>query len=165
MASEAATLVADADATAREAAAPVKAPDVKPAPPESAKAEKGKAEKAKKPKKGKAQDGEQDGGEGPSVAAHPRAARSVAQAKGWGALGGFLIGGYFSLPSATLADAGLRALLAGIVCYMAAWAASVFAWRRIVMIEIKAREQQLMASAQAALTAGETSPTERARAA
>jgi hypothetical protein len=86
----------------------------------------------------------------PSVAAHPRAARSVAQAKGWGGLTGFLIAGYFSLPTATLAEAGLRALVAGSVCYVAAWAGALFVWRRLVMIEIKGREQQLLASALAA---------------
>jgi hypothetical protein len=83
----------------------------------------------------------------PSVAAHPRAARSVAQAKGWGGLAGFLIAGYFSLPTSTLAEAGLRALVAGSVCYVAAWAGAVFVWRRMVMIEVKGREQQLLADA------------------
>jgi hypothetical protein len=81
---------------------------------------------------------------GPSVAAHPRAARQVARAKGWGGLGGFLLGGYLSLPTSTLASAGLRALVAGVVCYVAAWAGAVFLWRRLVMLELKGREQQLM---------------------
>jgi predicted lipid-binding transport protein (Tim44 family) len=87
---------------------------------------------------------------GPSVAAHPRAARPVARAKGWGGLGGVLIAGYLSLPTGTLAEAGLRALVAGSVCYVAAWAAAVFLWRRLVVIEIKGREQQLLATAQTA---------------
>jgi hypothetical protein len=82
--------------------------------------------------------------DGPSVAAHPRAAHAVASAKGWGGLAGFLIAGYFSLPTSTLADAALRALVAGSVCYIAAWAAAVFIWRRLVMLEIKGREQQLL---------------------
>jgi hypothetical protein len=86
----------------------------------------------------------------PSVAAHPRAARAVARAKGWGGLGGFLIAGYLSLPTGTLAEAGLRALVAGSVCYVAAWAGAVFLWRRLVVIEIKGREQQLLAAAQTA---------------
>jgi hypothetical protein len=156
MAAEAATPVAEPP-TPRESTDPVKAPDVTPTPADTAKAP------AEKPKKGKVAEDAGAAGAGPSVAAHPRAARSVARAKGWGALGGFLIGGYFSLPSATLADAGLRALLAGVVCYMVAWAASVFAWRRIVMLEIKAREQQLVARAMAAQPP-EPQPGERARA-
>ncbi len=57
-----------------------------------------------------------------------------------------MLGGYLSLPTNTLAAAGLRALIAGVVCYVAAWAGAVFLWRRLVMLEIKGREQQLMAA-------------------
>lgn len=111
--------------------------------------------KAKPDKKAKGKDkggkaakaGEPDA-DGPSVAAHPRAARGVARAKGWGGLVGFMLGGYLSLPTNTIAAAGLRALLAGVVCYVAAWAGAVFLWRRLVMLELKGREQQLLASAQ-----------------
>jgi hypothetical protein len=137
-----------------DTAAPARAPELAP----NASAEPSKSsggEQAKKPKqekkkgaKGKGAKAGEDAGadpNAPSVAAHPRAARAVGQAKGWGALGGFLIGGYLSLPTATLADAGLRALLAGVVCYVAAWAGAVFVWRRLVMIELKGREQQLRA--------------------
>lgn len=84
----------------------------------------------------------------PSVAAHPRAARSVARAKGWGGLAGFLIAGYLSLPTGTLAEAALRALVAGSVCYVVAWASAVFVWRRLVVLEIKSREQQLFLATQ-----------------
>ncbi len=113
------------------------------APDAKAKGE-GKAKpdkKAKPPRRG--QEGRQGragarrDGDGPSVAAHPRAARGVARAKGWGGLAGFVLGGYLSLPTNTLAAAGLRALLAGVVCYVAAWAGAVFLWRRLVMLEIK----------------------------
>ena len=89
------------------------------------------------------------------MAAHPRAARAVAQAKGWGGLAGFFIAGYLSLPTGTLAQTGLRALIAGSVCYVAAWAGAVFVWRRLVIVEIKGREQALLADAQAALMPGE----------
>jgi hypothetical protein len=96
-------------------------------------------------------------GKGPSVAAHPHATRSVARAKSWGGLAGFVLGGYLSLPTNTLAAAGLRALVAGIVCYLAAWAGAVFLWRRLVMLEIKGREQQI-AAAQAASARRELPP-------
>jgi hypothetical protein len=107
---------------------------------------------AKGPKKGAkdTDDAEADAAGGPSVAAHPRAARAVASAKGWGGLAGFVLGGYLSLPTNTIAAAGLRALLAGIVCYLAAWAGAVFLWRRLVMLELKGREHQLHAAAHAA---------------
>ena len=68
----------------------------------------------------------------------------IKRAKGWGGLGGFLITGYLSLPTHTVAAAGLHALIGGVVCYVAAWAAAVFAWRRLVVMELKAREYQLL---------------------
>jgi hypothetical protein len=46
-------------------------------------------------------------------------------------------------------------LIAGSVCYVAAWAGAVFVWRRLVIVEIKGREQALLASAQAVLGPGE----------
>ena len=103
--------------------------------------------KQKKPKKGKKKEEEAAApGDGPSVAGHPRAARSIERAKGWGALAGFGAGLYFSMPTQTLLAAGLRAIVAGIVLYVAVWAGSVFFWRRMVMVEIRAREQQAVAN-------------------
>ncbi len=163
--------IADAPTLAEElsTAAPVKAPEVKAAAEsaasggKAAKGKKGKEEKGKeekgKGKKGKA-DVEGASEDTPSIVGHPRAARAVGRAKGWGGLFGFLLGGYLSLPTATPADAGLRALLAGIVCYVVAWAGAVFAWRRIVAIEIKAREQQLH-STRVELEAGASAGSER----
>ena len=147
--------MADAEATIEAPPAdPVQAPPA-PAEPEATepakppKEEKSKKDKKdKKSKKGKEADDELPGG--PSVAGHPRAARSVERAKGWGALVGFVLGGYLSLPTHTLLAAGLRALIAGVILYVAVWAASVFFWRRMVMLEIKAREQELLAAVAAA---------------
>lgn len=123
---------------------------------------KGKGEKDTKGKgKKQAKEAEPDG-DGPSVAAHPRAVRAVARAKSWGGLAGFVLGGYLSLPTNTLAGAGLRALVAGMVCYVAVWAGAVFVWRRLVMLEIKSREQQLAAAVQAARARRELpAPAER----
>jgi hypothetical protein len=98
--------------------------------------------------KGKAGKGKQPDGaatdSGLSLAGHPRAVRAVARAKGWGALIGFLLGGYFSLPTHTLAQAGFRALLAGLVCYVAVWSASVFVWRRLVVAELRHAQHELL---------------------
>ncbi len=102
---------------------------------------KAEKKKDKKGKKGKAEEGA--AADTPSVAAHPKAAQSVARAKGWGGLAGFLIAGYLSLPTSTLAEAGLRALIAGSVCYVAAWAGAVFVWRRLVMVELRNREERV----------------------
>jgi hypothetical protein len=143
--------VAEAEATieappVEEAAAPVEKAE-SPKPGKAAKPAKEKKEK--KGKKDKGSDGEEAAG-GPSVAGHPRAARAVGRAKGWGALIGFVLGGYESLPTHTVAETLLRALIAGAVLYVGVWAGAVFFWRRMVMLEIKAREQQLAAAAAAA---------------
>ena len=149
----------DGPAPTEEAATAVRAP--KPPPEKAAKGGKGKDEKkgkddkkkGKKGKKGEDGDAEDDtAAGGPSVAAHPRAARAVARAKSWGGLIGFVLGGYLSLPTNTIATAGLRALIAGLVGYVAVWAGAVFLWRRLVILEIKGREQQLQAAAEAAAT-------------
>ncbi len=114
-------------------------------------ADKNKAAKAGKAKKGKkgadaADPGSSGRGSGLVLAEHPRAAHSVARAKAWGGLAGFLIGGYLSLPTQTLAGAGLRALAAGIVCYVAAWAAAVFLWRRMLVAELHQAKHDLLAA-------------------
>ena len=152
MATEAGTLVQEAPA--RPAVAPVQTPpsalpDGGAAEVSGKAAKKGKEQKGKKDKAAgtKSAKGAADSQGAPSVAAHPRAARSVARAKSWGGLAGFFIAGYMSLPTGTLAEAGLRSLVAGAVCYVAAWAGAVFVWRRLVVLEIKGREQQLLTGA------------------
>jgi hypothetical protein len=163
MATEAQPLVEPSPVS--DAAAPVAAPPTAPQAPPGGQADKpakgkeskGKDAKSKKDKSGKRASAAESGS--PSVAAHPRAARAVAQAKAWGGLGGFFIAGYLSLPTGTLAEAGLRALIAGSVCYVAAWAGAVFVWRRLVVIEIKGREQALLAAAQATPGPGDAAGT------
>lgn len=140
---------------AAETAAPVKAPELDESQPtvsqpvvaQVPKAA-GKSEKGKKDKKASKKPDAAAGDE-PSLAGHPRAVRSVARAKSWGGLVGFLFAGYVSLPTNTIAEAGVRALAAGVVCYVATWAGAVFVWRRLVILEIKAREQQLINVARA----------------
>ncbi len=107
-----------------------------------------KAAKAAKPKgkqkQGAVAEGADAKGSGLILAEHPRASRGVARAKAWGGLGGFLIGGYLSLPTQTLAGAGVRALAAGIVCYVAMWAAAVFLWRRMLVAELHQAKHDLL---------------------
>jgi hypothetical protein len=113
-------------------------------------AEKGKTGKGAKTAKGakgdKGASKSPSQGSGLTLAEHPRAARSVARAKAWGGLAGFALGGYLSLSTHTLADAGLRALAAGVVCYVAAWAISLFLWRRLVVAELSHARQELIAA-------------------
>jgi hypothetical protein len=139
------------------------APDGDAAKPD-AKAEKPKKDGKKESKKSKKGAEVAAPGDGPSLAAHPRAVRSVARSKSWGGLIGFMLGGYLSLPTSTLAEAGLRALAAGVVCYVAAWAGAVFIWRRLVILEIKAREQELVTAMRAARSgAGQAPPAAEGR--
>lgn len=148
MATEAGTLVEESrERTDDPVAAPAAArPGGVAKPAASGKKAKGGQPKGKKSKSSgsSAAKGSPEASGSPSVAAHPRAARSVARAKSWGGLAGFFIAGYLSLPTGTLAEAALRALVAGSVCYVAVWAGAVFVWRRLVVLEIKSREQQLL---------------------
>ena len=107
-----------------------------------------KKEKKDKDAKKKAKKGASDAADasGMSIAAHPRAARRVAQAKGWGGLLGFAIGGYLSLRTHTPAEAGFRALVAGIACYAIVWGGAVFLWRRLVVTELRTHQHALLQS-------------------
>jgi hypothetical protein len=125
-------------------APPVELPQAPPQPEEAAKAD---ASKKKKKKSEKAPKDSAQAADVASVAAHPRAAHQVARSKGFCGLGGFLLGGYLSLPTHTLPEVAVRALAAGVICYLVAWAGAVFIWRRLVVLEIKAREHQLLTSA------------------
>jgi hypothetical protein len=103
----------------------------------SKKAEKDDAKKDKKGKKGKK--GKADASGGPSVAAHPRASYQVRRAKGWGGVAGFGIAAYLSHKAGVpLADLGLRAIIAGMVGYLLAWACAVTIWRQLVLAELRA---------------------------
>ncbi len=110
-------------------------------PPKAGKTKGGKGAKGKSAGKG----GGAGGGSQLILAEHPRAVRGIARAKAWGGLAGFLLGGYLSLPTQTLAGAGLRALAAGVVCYVAAWAAAVFLWRHLVVAELRGAQQEALA--------------------
>jgi hypothetical protein len=89
----------------------------------------------KKDKKGK---GKADASAGPSVAAHPRASYQVRRAKGWGGVAGFGIAAYLSHKAGVpLVDLGLRAIIAGMVGYLLAWACAVTVWRQLVLAELR----------------------------
>jgi hypothetical protein len=93
--------------------------------------------KGKDGKKGK--EGKKKGASGgASIATHPRAGAQVRRAKGWGGLGGFAIAGLLSYQAGVPAfDVGVRALVAGVVGYMLAWACSVTIWRYLVLAELR----------------------------
>ncbi len=107
----------------------------------SKKDDKADAKRDKKDKKGKK--GKGDASAGPSVAAHPRASYQVRRAKGWGGVAGFGIAAYLSYKAGVpTVDLGLRAIIAGLVGYMLAWACAVTVWRQLVMAELRAAVEQ-----------------------
>jgi hypothetical protein len=67
---------------------------------------------------------------------HPRAKRQIEQARGWGGIGSFLLVGFLAyhagLPGTSV---GFRALLGGILGYMAFWGLSVMVWRHLAVAE------------------------------
>jgi hypothetical protein len=98
-----------------------------------------KSDDPKAKKKGKKGKGEAGASGGPSVAAHPRASYQVRRAKGWGGLAGFGIAAYVSFKAGVPTfELGLRAIIAGVVGYMLAWACAVTVWRHLVIAELRA---------------------------
>lgn len=91
----------------------------------------------------------------PSIAEHPRAARHVRQARQAAGLIGFLVAGWTSMATSTLAETLLRALIAGIVCQVVVWAAAVALFRHLILAELKSREHALVAAAKARAEAHE----------
>jgi hypothetical protein len=96
-----------------------------------------KDEKKKSKKKG--EDDASGARVAPSVANHPRARYQVRRAKGWGGIAGFAIAAYLGYQAGIPTfDVGERALAAGIVGYMLAWACAVTVWRHLVLAELRA---------------------------
>jgi hypothetical protein len=94
---------------------------------------------SKKADKKASKDKKADASAGPSVAAHPRASYQVRRAKGWGGVAGFGIAAYLSYKAGVpTVDLGLRAIIAGMVGYMLAWACAVTIWRQLVLAELRA---------------------------
>ena len=80
---------------------------------------------------------------GPSVSAHPRASYQVRRAKGWGGIAGFAIAAYLSHKAGVpTVDIGLRAIVAGMVGYMLAWACAVTVWRHLLLAELRAAHER-----------------------
>lgn len=88
-----------------------------------------------------------------AVSEHPRASRFVRMAREIAGVGGFLVAGWMSLATHGLAGALTRAIVAGIVCQLVVWAATVLLCRHLIVAEIKSREDALMQAAAARLEA------------
>jgi hypothetical protein len=97
-----------------------------------------KDKKAKKGKKGASNAPAANDWPTISVAAHPRATRSIRQAKAWAGLIGFGLVALMSYRAGVATfEVGIRALVAGVVLYVLVWAASVALWQRLVLTEAR----------------------------
>jgi hypothetical protein len=100
-------------------------------------------------------DAAESGARKPSIAEHPRAARQIRQARQAAGLIGFLLAGWLSMSTNTLAGTLLRALIAGFACQLIVWAAAIALFRHLILAELRSREQALMQAAAARLQARE----------
>ena len=81
------------------------------------------------------------------LSAHPRAQRQIRDAKAWAGIVGFVLVFLLSLQaSQPLFDAGLRALVAGLVCYVLGWALAVAVWRHVARAEVMVAKQRFESS-------------------
>jgi len=70
---------------------------------------------------------------------HPRANRQIELARSLGGIGAFAFVGLLSLQTGLpLSSVGVRALLAGVVGYVAGWGLSVMVWRHLALAEVEA---------------------------
>jgi len=82
-----------------------------------------------------------------SITEHPRAAASIRTWKSYGALGCFLVAGYASYSQGlALADAGVRALIAGCVGYLVVGFAVVGIWRHVLEMQARTAVQRAHAA-------------------
>lgn len=70
---------------------------------------------------------------------HPRAKRQIELARGWGGIASFLLVGFLSTQAGIPAwNAGVRALVAGAIAYVACWGLAVMVWRHLALAEAAA---------------------------
>jgi hypothetical protein len=80
-----------------------------------------------------------------SIAGHPRATRAVRRAKGYGGLGGFVLGAALSARAGVpLPDTALRGIEAGLGGYLACWAGAVIVWRQLAVAEVESLRRHLL---------------------
>jgi uncharacterized membrane protein YccC len=85
---------------------------------------------------------------------HPRAARQIRAAKGWGGLVAFLAVGLLSHRAGVPDfEVGVRALVAGIAGYFIAWAIAVQVWRYLAIAELRSAQERALERREKALEA------------
>jgi hypothetical protein len=93
--------------------------------------------------------------DGICVAGHPRSAQAVRRAKGWGGVAGVALCTALALGAhLPLFDALLRGLAGGVVAYLVVWALALAVARQLVVAEVRARYEEVMAAHEAAQSDG-----------
>lgn len=96
------------------------------------------------------------------IADHPRASRSIARVRAWGALVGFAIAAYLGHKAGlTFVDLVIRSILIGGASYLVAWAGAQAIWRQIVFAELAVRRREANEAQQAMLEELEKAAKER----
>lgn len=86
-----------------------------------------------------------------SLSDHPRAAPAIRRAKAYGGLGGFALTALVGFQHGAPLDGALgRALVAGIVGNLVAWAVAVAFYKRLLVAEATAASRRAQAEAAAA---------------
>ena len=79
----------------------------------------------------------------PKISQHPVAARQIARVRAWAALIGFVVAFWLSRRAGMpFPESGARAIAAGIVCRLLAWAAMVSLWRQLIPAQIAERRRR-----------------------
>ncbi len=83
---------------------------------------------------------------------HPRAARHIRAAKGWGGLVGFGAVAVLSFGAGVPDfEVGLRALAGGVAGYVVAWTGAVHVWRHLAVAELRAAQRRALERRRAAV--------------
>lgn len=96
------------------------------------------AKKGKDPEEPEGDEETTDDGHIPvRLADHPRASRSIAQVRAWGAVLGFAVAAYFSNKAGLpFVDLVIRSILIGMATSLVLWAGAQAIWKQIVFAEI-----------------------------
>jgi uncharacterized membrane protein YccC len=86
----------------------------------------------------------------PRISHYPKAQQQINNAKAWGGLVLFLLIGFVSmqqgLPAFTV---GVRALVAGMIGYIVAWAIALVVWRQVAINEVESLRKRMLADHEA----------------
>lgn len=83
---------------------------------------------------------------------HPRARASISRAKGWGAIVGFAIAGWYGYRMGNpFVDVVIRCIVVGALTSLAVWGVAQAIWKQIVFAELAARRKEAVETQKAIL--------------